>query len=60
MLRQCRLLGLADSLVRFQGWPLIPSHREMTHHGPFLSHAGRPLYLPLLAAKSFGKGFDSQ
>jgi hypothetical protein len=33
----------------------------MIHQRPFLSHAGRPiLNLLLLAAKSFGKGFDNQ
>jgi len=37
-----------------------PSARKMTRQRASLSHAGRPLNLPLLAAKSFGKRFDSQ
>ena len=37
---QCRLLGLADSLTRFQRWPLSPGVREKTRQRPFLSHGG--------------------
>ena len=39
MLRRCRLLALANSLVRFEGWPLPPKRSTRLRRGMMRKHA---------------------